>query len=106
MHGPHKDTRTNLCVCHLVKNPDFSVNGGSGYPVAIVMEEDPLFFGVASQRRAQFLHFVHRGVQTLLVASLKRRGDGSLRCILRRETVKQLGDASVLRTNMDARFFF
>lgn len=81
-----------FCVCasHLVKNPDFSVDGGPGDPMAVVMEEDPLFFGVASQRRAQLLHFVHGGVQTLLVASLKRRGETgvSLFCILRRETVK------------------
>lgn len=41
--------------------------------MAVVVEEDALLLGVASQRRAQLLHLVHRGVQTLFVPRLKDR---------------------------------
>ncbi len=65
--------RVPVCVCvwYLIKDPDLSVDGGPWHPMTVVVEEDSLLFGVASQRRAQLLHLVHRGVQTLLVTSLR-----------------------------------
>lgn len=65
----------SACVCfsHLVEDPDLSVDGGSGDPVSIVVEEDTLLLGVSSQGRAQLLHLVYGGVQTLLVTCLSER---------------------------------
>lgn len=70
-------------MLYLIKDPDLSIDGGSWHSVAIVVEEDALLFGVASQRRAQLLHLVHRGVQTLLVPGLsmeerKKEGERSV----------------------------
>ena len=65
----------SVCVCfsRLVEDPDLSVDGGSGDPVSIVVEEDTLLLGVASQGRTQLLHLVYGGVQTLLVTCLSER---------------------------------
>lgn len=41
--------------------------------MAVIVKEDSLLFGVASQRRAQLLHLVNRGIQTLLVTRLENR---------------------------------
>ena len=70
------ENRFLVCVCvwYLIKDPDLSVDGGSRHPVTVVVEEDSLLFSVTSQRRAQLLHLVHCGVQTLLVSCLKNRG--------------------------------
>lgn len=62
-----------LCVWYLIKDPDLPVDCGSWHPMAVVVEEDSLLFGIASQRRAQLLHLIHCGVQTLLVTCLKNR---------------------------------
>lgn len=67
------NANTFFFVLYLIKNPDLSINGGSRHSVAVVVEEDSLLFGVASQGRAQLLHLVHRGVQALFVTSLKNR---------------------------------
>ena len=56
---------------HLVEDPDLPVDSGPRDPVAVVVEQDALFLGVAPQRRAQLLHLVHRGVQALFVAGLE-----------------------------------
>lgn len=63
----------SVCVCYLIKDPDLSVDSRPWHPVAVVVEEDSLLFGVASQRRAQLLHLIHRGVQTLFVTRLENR---------------------------------
>lgn len=60
-----------LTVSYLVEDPDLSVDCGTGNTVAVIVKQDALFFGVPSQRRAQLLHFVHGGVQTLLIARLR-----------------------------------
>lgn len=60
-----------MFVWYLVEDPDLPVDGGPGHAVAVVVEEDPFLLGVASEGRAQLLHLVHGGVQTLLVARLK-----------------------------------
>lgn len=60
-------------VSYLIKNPDLPVDGGPRHPVAVVVKEDSLLLGVTSQRRAQLLHLVDRGVQTLFVTRLKNR---------------------------------
>ena len=62
-----------VCVCYLIEDPDLSVDGGPRHPVAVVVEKDPLLFGVASQRRAQLLHLVHCGVQALFVTRLEKQ---------------------------------
>ena len=62
-------------VRHLVEDPDLPVDGGPWDPVAVVVEQDALFLGVAPQRRAQLLHLVHRGVQALFVAGLEGQGE-------------------------------
>lgn len=45
--------------------------------MAIVVEEDPFLFGIAAQRCAKLLDFIHSGVEALLVPSLwwKKKGD-------------------------------
>lgn len=65
---------SSVHVWYLIKNPDLSIDSRSWHAVAVVVEEDSFFLGVASEWRAQFLHFVHRGVQTLLVTGLKEEG--------------------------------
>lgn len=73
------ENRFLVCVWYLIKDPDLSVDGGPRHPVTVVVEEDSLLFGVTSQRRAQLLHLVHCGVQTLLVSRLKnRRAEGKV----------------------------
>lgn len=56
---------------YLVEHPDLPVDGGPRHSVAVVVKQDSLLFGVASQRRAQLLHLVDSGVQALLVARLR-----------------------------------
>lgn len=60
------------CEWYLVKHPDLSVDRGPWHSVAVVVKQDSLLLGVTPQRRAQLLHLVHCGVQTLLVARLQR----------------------------------
>lgn len=60
---------------HLVKNPDLPIDGGPRDSVAIVVKQDSLLFGVASQRCAQLLHLIDGGVQALLVARLRNDTD-------------------------------
>lgn len=62
-----------MFLWYLVKDPDLSVNSGPGHAVAVVVEEDPFLLGVASEGRAQLLHLIHGGVQTLLVTCLKSK---------------------------------
>lgn len=71
---------------YLVKNPDLSVDGGPRHAVAIVVKEDALLLGVPSQRRAQLLHLVHRGVQTLFVTRLKDRTEEEAASVWRSHT--------------------
>ena len=55
---------------YLIEDPYFSIGGGSGYAVAVVMEEDSFFFGIASEGGAQLFDFLDRGVQAEFVAGL------------------------------------
>lgn len=55
---------------HLVEDPDLAIHCRPGHPVAIIVEEDPLFLGIPAQRCAKLLDFIHSGVEALLVSSL------------------------------------
>ena len=57
---------------YLIEDPDLSIDSGPGHPMAVVVEEDALFLGIASQWCAQLFHLVHRGVQALFVTRLAK----------------------------------
>lgn len=70
-----KDAAVQLCWAktHLVEDPDLPIHCWPGDTMAVVVEKNPLFLGVAPQGRTQLLHFVHRRVQALLVPGLGTR---------------------------------
>lgn len=64
------EPRGTAAQTHLVEDPDLAVHRGPGDAVPVVVEQDPLFLGVAAQGRAQLLNLVHRRVEALLVPGL------------------------------------
>ena len=51
----------------LVEHPDFARGGGAGDPVAVVVEEEAVGLGVATEGGTEFFYVFHGGVEGLLV---------------------------------------
>ena len=58
----------------LVEYPNLAARGGFWYAVAVVVKQDAFVFGGSSQRAADFLRILHRGVEVLFISCADTQG--------------------------------